>query len=116
MQVEDAGREGGGGPTGVVPMSASQLPRPKAPPKMPLGAFQTCGVYDGPICEMVCKGGNCRQECDGVECVFKCPDGYCSQLCGAEARCKMTCGGGHCVQACAKSEGCTKECTGGDCR
>jgi hypothetical protein len=96
----------------VVPR-ASSLPRPKAP--MPLGAFQSCGRYDGPICEKSCPNGNCRQECDGVECRLTCEKGYCSQMCGASARCSMTCAGGHCVQACTKPEGCTKECAGGGC-
>ena len=91
----------------------SALPRPKAP--MPLGAFQICGNYDGPLCTKDCPSGNCRQECDGVECALTCAGGYCSQLCGATGKCKLTCVGGHCVQACTKAEGCTKECSGGNC-
>jgi hypothetical protein len=92
----------------------SAIPRPRSAP-MPLGGFQTCGVYDGPLCEKTCPKGNCRQECDGVRCDLSCAAGYCSQLCGAEGTCKMTCNGGHCVQVCAKAEGCTKECAGGSC-
>ena len=36
---------------------------------MAVGAFQSCGRYDGPLCEKPCPKGNCRQECDGVECL-----------------------------------------------
>jgi hypothetical protein len=94
-------------------LRTASLPRPKAP--MPTGAFQSCGRYDGPLCEKKCPNGNCRQECDGVECLLTCEKGYCSQMCGASATCKMTCQGGHCVQSCTKPEGCIKECTGGSC-
>ena len=89
------------------------VPRPKAP--MPLGEFQTCGVYDGPLCQKDCKKGNCRQECDGVGCALTCAGGYCSQLCGATGKCKLSCAGGHCVQVCSSPQDCTKECTGGSC-
>lgn len=102
--------------TASVPvLTLSAVPRPSGAP-MPLGAFQSCGVYDGPRCEKTCDKGNCRQECDGVECELLCRGGYCSQLCGPEAKCRMTCPGGHCVQVCTNAEGCIKECTGGDCR
>jgi hypothetical protein len=89
------------------------LLRPKAP--MALGAYQVCGVYDGPLCEKPCPKGACRQECDGVECLLTCEKGYCSQLCGAAGKCKMTCAGGHCIQACTKANDCIKECSGGGC-
>lgn len=98
---------------GVTVPFASALPRPKAP--MPIGAYQACGVYDGPLCEKTCLKGACRQECDGVECKLSCGGGYCSQLCGANAKCTMTCEGGHCTQACTSPDGCTKECPGGSC-
>ena len=90
------------------------VPRPKAP--MPIGAYQSCGVYDGPLCTKECANGNCRQDCDGVKCELTCKGGYCSQLCGPAGECKLTCKGGHCVQVCTKPEGCTKECAGGDCQ
>lgn len=93
---------------------ASGVPRPKNAP-MPVGAYQSCGIYEGPVCERECKNGNCRQECDGVECTLSCNGGYCSQLCGANAKCRFTCNGGHCVQSCAAREGCIKECAGGSC-
>jgi len=110
---EDAG--GDASPVAAEPVPpASALPRPKAP--MALGAFQICGVYDGPLCTKDCAPGNCRQECDGIDCVLSCPGGYCSQLCGASGKCKLTCVGGHCVQACTKAEDCIKECSGGDCQ
>jgi hypothetical protein len=99
-------------PSAAVPR-ASGLPRPKAP--MPTGAFQACGVYDGPLCEKACKKGACRQECEGVECLLTCEGGYCSQLCQGNAKCRMTCQGGHCIQSCTKAEGCVKECVGGNC-
>lgn len=89
------------------------LPRPKAP--MPLGDFQSCGVYEGPLCEKTCNGGACRQECDGIDCVLSCKAGYCSQLCGPTGKCKLSCEGGHCTQLCMKAEGCTKDCAGGAC-
>jgi len=107
-----AGEASVAAPTEPLPRP-SAVPRPKAP--MPLGAFQICGNYDGPLCTKDCPGGNCRQECDGVECVLNCPAGYCSQLCGPTGKCKLTCVGGHCVQACTKAEGCIKECSGGAC-
>jgi hypothetical protein len=99
-------------PSAAVPR-ASGLPRPKAP--MPTGAYQACGVYDGPLCEKTCKKGACRQECEGVECLLTCEGGYCSQLCQGNAKCRMTCVGGHCIQSCTKPEGCIKECAGGSC-
>src|SRR3972149_3609448 len=45
---EDAGSDAGTPTpsTSAVPR-ASGLPRPKSP--MPMGAFQACGVYDGPL-------------------------------------------------------------------
>lgn len=91
------------------------LPRPKAP--MPLGDFQSCGTYEGPLCEKACKGGACRQECDGVDCVLTCKGGYCSQLCGptGTTKCTLSCEGGHCTQLCMRPEGCTKDCAGGAC-
>ena len=113
-EERDAGKEAAAEPAAEPFQRAPSLPRPKAP--MPLGSFQVCGVYDGPVCTRDCKNGNCRQECDGVECVLTCPAGYCSQLCGAAGKCKMTCVGGHCVQACTKPEDCVKECSGGDCQ
>ena len=112
---EDAGRELPPKATAepILLRDGGALARPKSP--MPTGAFQACGVYDGPLCPKVCPKGACRQECDGVECELTCAGGYCSQLCGATARCKMTCNGGHCIQACTVAEGCTKECAGGFC-
>ena len=101
-------------PTVNVP-AMSAVPRPSDAP-MPMGAFQSCGVYDGPLCEKTCAKGNCRQECEGVTCELSCAGGYCSQHCGKEGTCRMTCKGGHCVQVCAKKDGCVKECAGGDCR
>jgi hypothetical protein len=110
-EKSDAGSEAG---TEAVPVPrASSLPRPKGP--MPMGSFQSCGRYDGPLCEKTCPKGNCRQECDGVDCLLTCEKGYCSQMCGASAKCTMTCQGGHCVQACTKPEGCVKSCAGGSC-
>jgi hypothetical protein len=87
--------------------------RPKAP--MPLGAYQVCGKYDGPLCEKACPKGACRQECDAVKCDLTCVGGYCSQVCGIQGECKLSCPGGHCIQVCAKPEGCTKDCAGGSC-
>jgi hypothetical protein len=84
-------------------------------PPMPKGPIQSCGVYDGPLCQKDCEKGNCRQDCDGVECELACTGGYCTQFCGAQAKCRMTCRGGHCLQVCAKQDGCIKECLGGDC-
>ena len=78
---------------------ASTLPRPSGAP-MPMGAVQSCGVYDGPLCQKVCPKGNCRQDCDGVSCVLDCAGGWCSQMCGASGSCTLRCGGGHCIQAC----------------
>jgi hypothetical protein len=89
------------------------LPRPKAP--MPMGGFQSCGVFDAPLCKKDCPKGNCRQECDGVSCELTCKAGWCSQLCGPNAKCAMTCAGGHCVQVCTNADDCTKDCAGGDC-
>lgn len=113
---DDAGREGApeaaAEPTPYL-RDGGGLPRPKAP--MPLGAFVSCGVYDGPACEKACPNGACRQECDGVECVLSCAAGYCSQLCGPTGRCRMTCNGGHCVQVCSNRADCIKECAGGGC-
>lgn len=100
--------------SGAVEVPRQAAPeRPKAP--MPKGAFQSCGVYEGPRCERECDKGNCRQECDGVECTLACNGGYCSQFCGPNAVCRFTCKGGHCVQVCSKSDGCIKECAGGHC-
>lgn len=101
--------------------TASEIPRnvvPPRPPKapMPLGATQSCGVYEGPHCERECKNGNCRQDCDGVECTLKCDDGYCSQFCGPDGKCRMTCNGGHCIQVCSRPTDCLKECAGGNCQ
>lgn len=112
----DAAAEAGPAPTAVNLLRDADAPllRPKAP--MPLGAFQSCGVYDGPVCEKKCDKGACRQECDGVECVLTCAGGYCSQLCQIDGKCRMTCAGGHCTQACTKAESCTKECAGGSCQ
>jgi hypothetical protein len=110
----DAGNDAGPEAAATEPTPrASGVPRPKAP--MPLGAFEVCGVYDGPRCEKSCLKGACRQECDGVECELTCNGGYCSQLCGATGKCVMSCNGGHCVQVCTNPEGCTKSCTGGSC-
>jgi len=115
--AEDAATESDAGPVDsgkiAIPVM-SALPRPKAP--MPMGAFQTCGVYDGPLCEKTCLKGACRQECDGIACELSCQGGYCSQLCGATGKCKLSCAGGHCTQACTSPDGCTKTCTGGDCQ
>ena len=112
--VVEEKKEAGADAAESVPIPrASSLPRPKAP--MAVGAFQSCGRYDGPICEKPCPKGNCRQECDGVECLLTCDKGYCSQMCGASAKCRMTCNGGHCIQACTKPDGCVKECAGGSC-
>ena len=110
----DGASDAGANPvdTTAVPRP-SALPRPKSP--MPTGAFQACGVYDGPLCQKDCPKGACRQECEGVECLLTCDKGYCSQLCQINAKCRMTCKGGHCVQACTKAEGCVKECEGGSC-
>lgn len=107
------------GTTGLAPTpylrDGGGLPRPKAP--MPLGDFQSCGTYEGPLCEKSCNGGACRQECDGVDCVLSCKGGYCSQLCGptGTTTCKLSCEGGHCTQLCMRAEGCTKDCKGGAC-
>ena len=109
----DGGKADSGSPFAEPALTMSAVPRPKAP--MPVGAFQSCGVYDGPLCVKDCPKGNCRQECDGVECELTCKGGYCSQLCGGEGKCKLTCAGGHCVQACTHKEACIKECAGGDC-
>ena len=97
---EDAGRDAATGAKAEPTLlrDGGALARPKSP--MPTGAFQACGVYDGPICPKDCPKGACRQECDGVECELTCAGGYCSQLCGATAKCRMTCKGGHCIQAC----------------
>lgn len=92
---------------------ASAVPRPKS--SLPTGAFQSCGVYEGPLCERKCPKGACRQECDGVKCALSCAGGYCSQLCGASGECTLSCPGGHCVQVCARPDGCTKDCAGGGC-
>jgi len=112
----DGGRDAGDGGEGLsaaaVPTQPT-IPRPKAP--MPMGAFQSCGVYDGPLCEKTCPKGACRQECDGVECSLTCAGGYCSQFCAAGGKCKLSCAGGHCVQVCTKADGCTKDCAGGAC-
>ena len=113
-EERDAGKEAAAEPAPDPVPRASSLPRPKAP--MGLGPYQVCGVYDGPLCTLECKTGNCRQECDGVDCVLTCPAGYCSQLCGPAGKCKLTCVGGHCVQACSKPEDCVKECSGGNCQ
>lgn len=95
--------------TPIVGMPILRLPtRPPIPP----GPIQSCGVYDGPLCEKICEKGNCRQDCDGVECTLACPGGYCVQQCGAQAKCRMTCKGGGCMQVCSKQEGCVKECDG----
>lgn len=108
-----------GGKTGLAPTpylrDGGGLPRPKAP--MPLGDFQSCGTYEGPLCEKTCNGGACRQECDGVDCVLSCKGGYCSQLCGptGTTTCKLSCEGGHCTQLCMRDDGCTKDCKGGAC-
>jgi hypothetical protein len=99
--------------TTVVPLAVSAPARPRGAP-MPIGDFQSCGVYDGPLCTKLCPKGNCRQECDGVDCVLSCSGGYCAQLCGASATCRLTCPGGHCIQVCSAS-GCTRECAGGSC-
>jgi len=112
--VKDAAEASAPMPVTLLRDADAPLLRPKAP--MPLGAFQSCGVYDGPVCEKKCDKGACRQECDGVECVLTCAGGYCSQLCGIDGKCRMTCTGGHCVQACTKGEDCKKECSGGDCQ
>lgn len=108
----DAGREVD---SGFRPDVALAVPRPSGAP-MPMGAMQSCGVYDGPLCEKECPKGNCRQECDGVGCVLACKGGWCSQLCGPSAKCKLSCPGGHCVQVCSSAEGCTKDCAGGGCQ
>lgn len=110
-EPKDAGAEAEA-ETVAIPR-ASSLPRPKGP--MPMGSFQSCGRYDGPLCKKQCPKGNCRQECDGVECLLTCEKGYCSQMCGASATCTMTCQGGHCIQACTKPEGCLTSCAGGSC-
>jgi hypothetical protein len=113
----DAGKKDSGtdsGPTPLIGSAPVPPPRPKAP--MPMGAFQSCGTYDGPLCVKDCKNGACRQECDGVKCELNCADGYCSQLCGLSGDCKLTCKGGHCIQVCARQESCVKECAGGDCQ
>jgi len=116
----DASREAAApAPTAITLLrdAAAPLLRPTELAKgMALGAFQSCGVYDGPLCEKKCEKGACRQECDGVQCLLTCAGGYCSQLCGIDGNCAMTCAGGHCVQACTKAEGCKKECGGGDCK
>ncbi|HVJ92398.1 MAG TPA: hypothetical protein VM580_21505 [Labilithrix sp.] len=113
---EDAGGKSDGAAAREEPVVAlSAVPRPSNAP-MPMGAFQACGVYDGPICHKSCPKGNCRQECDGVECTLACEGGYCSQVCGSQGKCLMTCPGGHCVQVCTKIDGCIRECAGGDCR
>jgi hypothetical protein len=112
-EADAASEAGAESPSSTVTPRASGLPRPKSP--MPTGAFQACGVYDGPLCEKACKKGACRQECEGVDCLLTCEKGYCSQLCQANATCKMTCQGGHCIQVCTNPKGCIKECSGGDC-
>ncbi len=104
---------GAAAPAPIATLSA--MPRPSGAP-MPIGAFQSCGVYDGPRCEKKCDKGNCRQECDGVECDLTCAGGYCSQLCGPQAACRMTCTGGHCIQVCSSPQGCVRECSGGACQ
>lgn len=101
------------------PRALAPLPEPLARPSgapMPMGAMQSCGVYDGPLCVKECPKGNCRQECDGVKCELTCKGGWCSQRCGPAGECKMTCAGGHCVQQCQKADGCQRECSGGDCK
>jgi hypothetical protein len=100
----------------VVVLALSAVPRPQPPKSMPMGPFQSCGVYDGPVCEKTCPAGNCRQDCDGVDCILNCQGGYCSQLCGPSAKCQLTCSGGHCTQVCSKPEECTKTCAGGACQ
>jgi hypothetical protein len=113
---EDAGRDAAPAATAepvLLRDAGVPLLRPKAP--MPVGAYQVCGAYDGPLCEKGCPKGACRQECDGVECLLTCDKGYCSQLCGATGTCTMTCAGGHCIQACTKAADCIKECSGGSC-
>ena len=107
----DAGSDGNTRPEAPLP---EPLPRPSGAP-MPMGAMQSCGVYDGPLCVKECPKGNCRQECDGVSCELTCKGGWCSQRCGPVGTCKLTCAGGHCVQQCTKQDGCTRECSGGDC-
>ncbi len=99
--------------TPVVPLAVSAPPRPRGP--MPMGDYQSCGVYDGPLCTKECKNGNCRQECDGTDCVLTCAGGYCSQMCGASGTCRLNCKGGHCVQVCTADTGCIKDCAGGSC-
>jgi hypothetical protein len=108
----DAGADAGPRPEAPLP---EPLPRPSGAP-MPMGAMQSCGVYDGPLCQKECPKGNCRQECDGVNCELTCKGGWCSQRCGPLGTCKMTCAGGHCVQQCMKADGCVRECAGGDCK
>jgi hypothetical protein len=100
--------------TGPPYLAASVLPRPSGAP-MPMGAMQSCGVYDGPLCEKTCPKGNCRQDCDGIRCVLDCAGGWCSQMCGESGTCTLRCGGGHCIQACANPDACTKDCAGGSC-
>jgi hypothetical protein len=112
----DAGRDAGGeADSGFRPDVPLAVPRPSGAP-MAMGAMQSCGVYDGPLCEKQCPKGNCRQECDGVSCVLACRGGWCSQLCGPSGTCKLSCPGGHCTQVCAKAEDCTKDCAGGGCQ
>ena len=111
----DAGKDAQAQENNTPPAAVSLVPRPRGAP-MPLGATQSCGVYDGPLCTKECTKGNCRQECDGVECNLECRGGYCSQVCGTQATCKLSGPGGHCVQVCMKAEGCTKDCRGGGCQ
>lgn len=113
--AEDSGQPAEKIPPAPYMRDAGPLLRPKMPPGMALGTFQTCGVYDGPLCEKKCPKGGCRQECDGVACALMCELGYCSQLCGGAGKCTMTCPGGHCTQACTVATDCTKTCTGGSC-
>lgn len=114
--TDDAGKDSSTADSGLV-----EVPRIAPPPRpsnapMPLGAFQSCGVYEAPRCERECPKGNCRQECDGVECTLSCNGGYCSQFCGPTGTCRFTCNGGHCIQVCSRADGCIKECGGGDCQ
>src|SRR5262245_13118340 len=73
--VETAPSARDAAPTPVPVLTMSAVPRPSGAP-MPMGAFQSCGVYDGPRCEKACDKGNCRQECDGVDCELACKGGY----------------------------------------
>ena len=115
----DAGKPKDAGGDGALRredlLIASAVPRPKPPPGMPMGEFQSCGVYEGPLCERECKRGNCRQECDGVKCDLTCNAGYCSQVCGQTGKCLLACPGGHCTQLCTNPDDCVKTCAGGGC-